>query len=68
MFKLRIIAMIFILFASTTSVQAQTQNPEVEISCSTLNIAFDVYPGAGASEDVNLYYVQIQDVILLKKK
>ena len=44
--------MIFILFASTTSVQAQTQNPEVEISCSTLNIAFDVYPGAGASEDV----------------
>ena len=52
MFKLRIMAMFFILFASTASVQAQTQNPEVEISCTPLNIAFDVYPGAGTSEDV----------------
>ncbi|MEK9698361.1 MAG: hypothetical protein VW270_21505 [Candidatus Poseidoniales archaeon] len=43
--------MIFILFASSTSVQAQTPSPEVEISCTPLNIAFDVYPGADTSEE-----------------
>ena len=51
MFKLRIMAMILILCASTISVQAQTPSAEVEISCTHLDMAFDVYPNADTSEE-----------------
>jgi len=46
MSKIGIVAVLFILFTSVGSVQAQAAAPQVEISCTPLNMTFDVYPGA----------------------
>ena len=47
----KIIAVLLILCASTISVKAQTPSAEVGISCTHLDMTFDVYPNADTSEE-----------------